>query len=70
VQEFLKGKRYQDFISDGMLRLSIERELEIIGEAARRISSEFQTLHPEIPWASVIAQRNVIRHEYGEIKVE
>ena len=70
IQRFLAGKRYQDLTADRMLRLSVERDLEIIGEAANRVSSELRTLHPEIPWASIIAQRNVISHEYGDIKLE
>lgn len=69
-QQFLAGKSYQDLLTDRMLRLSVEGELEIIGEAANRVSSGFQALHPEIPWARIVAQRNVISHEYGDIKVE
>ena len=50
--------------------LAVERAVEIIGEAARRVSEEFRSAHPEIPWRSMIAQRNVLAHEYGEIKHE
>lgn len=53
-----------------MLRGAVERHLEIIGEAANRISIEFQPKHPEILWRRIIAQRHVIAHEYGEIKHE
>ena len=70
IQQFLTGKSYQDLLTDRMLRLAVERELEIIGEAANRVSSEFQALHSEIPWARIVAQRNVISHEYGDIKLE
>jgi uncharacterized protein with HEPN domain len=70
IQQFLAGKSYQDLLTDRMLRLSVERELEIIGEAANRVSSEVLALHPEIPWARIVAQRNVISHEYGDIKLE
>ena len=70
IQQFLAGKGYQNLLMDRMLRLSVERELEIIGEAANRISREFQALNPEIPWARIVAQRNVISHEYGDIKLE
>jgi len=44
--------------------------MEIIGEAARKVSDSFKQKYPEIPWQSIIAQRNVIAHEYGEIKQE
>jgi len=70
VQQFLAGKRYSDLLADRMLRLSVERELEIIGEAANRVSSELQAQNPEIPWSRIVAQRNVIRQEYGDIKLE
>jgi uncharacterized protein with HEPN domain len=49
ISEFLSGKKYTDFQATKILRLAIEREIEIIGEAARRISADFRSKHPEIP---------------------
>jgi len=46
----------------------VERHLEIIGEAANRVSRSFREAHPEIPWQRIVAQRNVLAHEYGEIE--
>jgi uncharacterized protein with HEPN domain len=45
----------------------VERRVEIIGEAARRVSCAFRDAHPEIPWRSVIGQRHALAHDYGEI---
>ena len=53
-----------------MLRRAVEREVEIIGEAANHLSAAFQDDQPVIPWSRIIAQRHVIAHEYGEIKHE
>lgn len=53
-----------------VLQLVFERLLEILGEAARRESDEFQKEHVEIPGRTIIGQRNVLAHEYGEIKLE
>ena len=50
-----------------MLRGAVERHIEIIGEAANRVSRGFRAAHPEIPWRQIIAQRNVLTHEYGDI---
>jgi uncharacterized protein with HEPN domain len=44
--------------------------LEIVGEAAGGVSASFRNAHPEIPWRQIIGQRNVLIHEYGEIKQE
>ena len=48
----------------------MERKLEIIGEAARSISDQFQRDHPEVPWRGIIAQRHFLAHEYGEVRQE
>ena len=70
ISKFVAGKAFKDYTSDRMLRGAVERHIEIIGEAARNISADFQEKHPEIPWPKIIAQRHVLAHEYGEIKHE
>ena len=67
VQRFIKNKTLEDFLSDEMLQDAVVRNLGIIGEAARRISKELRQEHPEIPWRKIIAQRNVLIHEYEDI---
>jgi len=68
--EFTTGVCFDAYQHDRKLQLAVERAVEIIGEAARRVSEEYRRAHPEIPWRSMIAQRNVLVHEYGEIKHE
>ena len=68
--EFTAGVPFDTYQRDRKLQLAVERAVEIIGEAARRVSEQFRLAHPEIPWRSMIAQRNVLTHEYGEIKHE
>lgn len=70
IVQFTAGLKIEDYLKDRKLQLAIERLIEIIGEAANRLSPEFIKKHPEIPWRKIIAQRNVIAHEYGEIKQE
>lgn len=67
VEEFVGGKNYQDYLTDRMLRSAVERNIEIIGEAARRISDGTRQAHSEIPWRAIIGQRNVLAHEYDEV---
>ena len=67
IQKFVLSRSFEDYGSDRMLRGAVERHLEIIGEAANRVSREFHAAHPEIPWQRIIGQRNVLTHEYGEI---
>ncbi len=68
VVEFTRGRTFAEYEADLLLRSAVERQIEIIGEAARRVSKEFQDAHPEIPWRPIQAQRHVLAHDYGEIK--
>lgn len=67
VQQFIKDVAWHEYVQNRMLKSAIERKLEIIGEASRRISETFRRDHPEVPWKSMIGLRNVLAHEYGEI---
>jgi len=58
------------FLTDRVMLRAIERSVEILGEAARRISSTYRAAHPEIPWREIIGQRNILAHEYGQIDHE
>lgn len=53
--------------ADDLPTLSLERLIEIVGEAARNVSPEFKAAHPEIPWAKIISTRHILAHEYGDI---
>ncbi len=46
VSSFVTGRRFIDFQKDNMLRRAVEREIEVIGEAARKVSSTFRDAHP------------------------
>lgn len=55
------------FLHDRVCRRALERVLELIGEAARRITPVCQAEHPEIRWRRIIGQRNILAHEYGRV---
>lgn len=55
------------FLANLVLLRAIERGVEIIGEAARRVSPPYMAAHPEIPWRMIIGQRNILAYEYGQI---
>src|SRR3990172_7002454 len=68
ITEFTAERSYEDYLRDRMLRGAVERHVEIIGEAAGRVSKAFRDAHPEIPWQRIIGQRHALIHEYGEVQ--
>ncbi len=57
----------EEFMSDRLRLRALERTLELLGEAARRVSLPGRASYPEIPWQALIGQRNLLAHEYGRI---
>ena len=61
---FIQDINRQDFDNDEKLRLALTHLLQIIGEAARRISPEFRSNHPQIPWKEIVGMRSKVVHDY------
>ncbi|HYX31183.1 MAG TPA: HepT-like ribonuclease domain-containing protein [Pyrinomonadaceae bacterium] len=59
----------EEFCSNRMMHSAVERRLEILGEAAGKISDSFQSSHPEIPWKEIKGIRLVLAHRYGDINL-
>jgi uncharacterized protein with HEPN domain len=49
---------------------AVIRRLELIGEAANRLTEEFRSHYPEIPWSAIVGLRNVLIHEYDTIDLD
>jgi uncharacterized protein with HEPN domain len=61
---FVAGVSREDFDHDEQLRLAITHLLQIIGEAARRVSLDYRATHPEIPWKAIVGMRSKVVHDY------
>ena len=55
------------FCDNRVLQLALTRLIEIVGEAAHRVSEPTQQAHPEIPWPRVIGMRNRLVHGYDAV---
>jgi uncharacterized protein with HEPN domain len=65
------GRRGRDaFLADWLLHDAAIRNFEIVGEAVKRVSTELQAAHPEIPWADLAGFRDVLIHQYFRVDLE
>ena len=64
VRRIVSGKTYDDFVNDEILRGATERYIEIVGEAASKVSQEFRKRHPDIDWRKIVITRHRFAHEY------
>lgn len=65
--DYVAGKSRAEFLRDVQCQDAVIRRLEIIGEAARKISEETRGIYPELPWDDMAGMRNFLIHEYGGI---
>ena len=67
IHRKLEGISLEAFQSDLDRRRIVERNVEIISEASRRLSSDLKARHPEIPWNKVAGIGNILRHDYESV---
>lgn len=58
------------FDRDELVQTWVVRHLEIIGEAVRGLSQDLRDRHPEVPWAEIVALRNLLAHHYFGIDLQ
>ena len=68
--EYMRGKDWDSFSEDILLQDAVVRRLEIIGEAAGRVSSETQEKYSHLPWLAMKGTRNKVIHEYDSIRLD
>ncbi len=70
IESFTHGLRFDQFAQDLKTQLAVTRELEIIGEASKRLSEAFKNDHNLIPWKKITGMRDFLIHDYLDIDLE
>ena len=66
VLDFTASGR-EKFLADKMRRAAVARSLEVLGEAAKRVSQAARDAHPAVPWKDVAGLRDKLIHDYGQV---
>jgi uncharacterized protein with HEPN domain len=67
--DYVSGKTWDQFYEDLQCQDAVVRRIEIIGEAARRVSQETRDKYPQIPWREMTSMRNFVIHEYDSVDI-
>jgi len=70
IARYTKGITIEDFRQNSMLQDAVVRNLEIIGEAVRKLPEDFLEKHPDLPWREIAALRNILAHAYFGLDLE
>ena len=70
IEKYVKGIGHGDFVKNSLLQDAVIRELEIIGEAAKKLSADFREKYPDIPWKEMAGMRDKLIHEYFGVDLD
>lgn len=70
IETYIATVDHEQFLQERLIQDGVVRQLEIIGEATRNLSSEFRDQHPEPPWKQIIGLRNRVIHAYFDVNLD
>ena len=70
LEEYCGAITYDDLVHDEVLKRSVLRSIEVIGEAAKNLPPTFREAHPEVPWKAMAGMRDRLIHVYFSVDWE
>ena len=70
ARRMAEGRSREDLDSNEMLRLALIRAVEVIGEAAYKVSQAGRGAHPEVPWSYIVGTRHRLIHGYDAVNLD
>ena len=67
ILDYISGKDREAFEADQLTQDAVVRQLEVIGEATKRVSKELRLKNPGIPWSDMAGMRDVLIHDYIDV---
>lgn len=70
AMRFVSGRKRIDLQTDQMLLFAVVRAIEVLGEAANKVSEDVRTANTDIPWKGIVGMRNRLIHAYFDIDTD
>jgi len=70
IEQYMRAVKYDDFVRNHLIQDGVIRQLEIIGEATKRLSAEFKNKYSHIPWRDIAGMRDKLIHNYLGVDID
>lgn len=68
--DFVSGMTLTDFEADFKTQSAVLYQIALLGEAVKRLSSNFREQHPEIQWRAIAGMRDKLIHDYEDVNIK
>ena len=70
INDYIGSESHETFSEEKMIQDAVIRQIEIIGEATKRLSKEFRDMHAEISWKEIAGMRDKLIHDYLGVDID
>lgn len=70
IESYTSGMNFDSFSANDLVIDAVIRNIEVIGEAANKLSEEIKEQHSQVPWQQIIGTRNKVAHEYFGVDLQ
>lgn len=70
IEQYLSGVSERDFLENVLVQDGVIRQLEIIGEAVKRLSVDLRSRYPQVPWQDIAGTRDKLIHDYFGVDID
>ncbi len=70
IESYLRDVKEIKFLTDSLIQDGVIRQIEIIGEATKNLSSDLREKYPHIPWQDIAGMRDKLIHQYLGVDIE
>lgn len=70
IEEYIKEINQDSFLKNNLVQSAVIREIEVIGEATKRLSNEFREKYSNIPWKKIAGMRDKLIHDYFGVDID
>lgn len=70
IEEYTERIEYEDFTEQTLVQDGVIRQIEIMGEATKRLSTDFRKEHSDIPWKDIAGMRDKLIHDYFGVDID